>query len=106
MDNLWQDYWFLTNEIEKFLLKQDFEMVNELLNQREMLQKTIDAANSSVFLASSEGKSLLKQIDDKNHSITQILHLVRNKSQQLHSVANAYGNLGMGNSGYRMDNKS
>lgn len=103
---LWQDYLFLTNEIEKFLIKQDFDMVNELLKQREKIQRIIDSNTIDGFNGSAAGQKLFQELTDKNRHITQMLHLLRNRSQKKHTVANAYDRLGMTSTGRMMDSKS
>lgn len=106
MSNYWQDYLFLTNEIEKCLMRQDFQLANELLNQREKLQKMIEDSQDDTFRVSNEGKQMLREVAAKNSGITQILHMLRNRKQKTHAVANAYDRQGMNSLGNRMDNRS
>lgn len=106
MSNYWQDYLFLTNEIEKCLLRQDFEMTNELLNQREKLQKMIGDDQNDTFHLSDEGQKMIRAVAAKNGTITQILHTLRNRKEKTHAVATAYDRFGMSSLGNRMDSKS
>lgn len=102
----WQDYFFLTNEVEKCVMRQDFDMLNELLMQREKIQQSIDDSQDKSYIATTEGRDLLHIIAAKNSQIKQQLHMLRNQSEKNHAVANAYDRLGMGTTGYRMDSKT
>ena len=107
VEKYWRDYLFLTREIEKCLLRQDIEMVGGLLEQREKMQQMIDdCQDDDGSTATMAGQQLLKDVADKNRGITQIIHMLRNRSQKNHAAANAYDRLGMSNTGFRMDSKS
>jgi hypothetical protein len=89
---LWQDYCFLTKEMHKFLTRQDLDMFNELLNQREKLQALIERTNDPGFRFSPEGQHLLHDIQQDNQAIRQDLQLqlVNSKRQlQVFEVYNA-----------------
>ena len=88
---LWQDYRFLTKEMVKFLAKQDMELFNNLLNQRERLQTIIDQTADEGFKVSPQGRSLLSEIQQVNQDITSNMQLLLNRSKRQHQVSEAYG---------------
>ena len=87
---LWQDYRFLTKEMKKFLIEQDMELFNNLLNQRERLQAIIDQTADDGFKASPQGKSLLTEIKQVNQDMTDNMQLLLNRSKRQHQVSEAY----------------
>ena len=88
---LWQDYQFLTKEMKKFLIEQDMELFNNLMNQRERLQVIIDQTPDDGFKVSVLGKSLLSEIQQINQEIADNMQLLLNRSKQQHQVSEAYG---------------
>lgn len=88
---LWQDYRFLTREMKKFLIQQDMELFNDLMNQRERLQVIIDQNADEGFKVSPQGRSLLSEIQQMNQDITANMQLLLNRSKQQHQVTEAYG---------------
>ena len=88
---LWQDYRFLTKEMKKFLIEQDMELFNNLMNQRERLQVIIDQTPDDGFKVSVLGKSLLSEIQKVNQDLTDNMQLLLNRSKQQHQVSEAYG---------------
>lgn len=88
---LWQDYQFLTKEMKKFLIEQDMELFNSLMNQRERLQVIIEQAADDDFKVSSRGRSLLSEIQRINQDITDNMQLLLSRSKQQHQVTVAYG---------------
>ena len=88
---LWQDYQFLTKEMVKFLAKQDMELFNNLLNQRERLQAIIDQTADDGFKVSLQGRSLLSEVQQVNQDITDNLQLLLSRSKRQHQISLAYG---------------
>jgi len=88
---LWQDYRFLTKEMKKFLIEQDMELFNILLNQRERLQAIIDQTADDGFKVSPRGRSLLSEIQQVNQDITDNMQLLLSRSKRQHQVSEAYG---------------
>ena len=88
---LWQDYLFLTKEMKKFLIKQNMELFNNLLNQRERLQAIIDQTADDGFKFSSQGRNLLSEIQQINQDITGNMQLLLTRSKRQHQVSEAYG---------------
>lgn len=87
---LWQDYLFLTKEMQKFLDKQDMEMFHELMNQRERMQTLIEETLDSCFKSSPEGKKLLSQIQRENQVLMGCFQATHSKVKHHHQVAEVY----------------
>jgi hypothetical protein len=88
---LWQDYRFLTQEMAKFLTKQDMDLFYELMKQRERLQGMIDEAADEGFKNSLEGRALLIEIQQDSQLIAKRLQLQLNNGKRQQQVAAAYG---------------
>ncbi|QGG47504.1 hypothetical protein [Heliorestis convoluta] len=109
---LWHDYLFLTKEIHKSLDGQEGEMLLELLNQREELQKRIEAEQEKIvqqdpatpfFLKTEEGKKFFYDIKALNDQITIKLRQQSNKLQQHNEVSRAYEGANVSMAGMHMD---
>lgn len=104
--SLWQDYLFLTKEIERFLFKKDYDLCFELMSQRETLQEKLDACQDD-FRLTAEGRELLGSIHQRNQEILQNMQAALRIMQQQQSVSSAYDGFGGNRSvGYRVDRKS
>lgn len=104
--SLWQDYLFITKEIERFLSKKEYDLCFQLMSQRETLQLQLDAATDD-FRLTAEGRQLLSDIRNRNQTILQGMRAVLRVMQQQQSISSAYdgygGNRPVGN---RLDRKS
>ena len=103
---LWQDYIFLTQEMNKFLDKQDTDMFLELLAQRERLQLIIESKHSQEYINSEEGKGLAANIFKINNIISKKVQYILNMEQKNQNLSRAYDGLSASNLGIRMDWKS
>ena len=104
---LWQDYLFLTREINKFLDGQDSDMILELLAQRERLQSMIgENAHSQEFINSKQGQELCTEIIEINRLMTNKVQYFLNMEQNNQNLARAYDGLRNSTVGIRMDWKS
>lgn len=87
----WQDYLFLTEEMKKFLQKNDLDMFLSLLDQREMLQTELQKVQENhPFYASSEGKSLLRNIQQANQAMMRAFQMVFNGLRNRENISQAY----------------
>lgn len=102
---LWQDYHFLTQEMSKFLLRNDIDLFFELMNQREKLQAELDSCEDD-YKRTVEGKSLLEAIRMTNQGIGHRLQLLLNQAKQQETVSNAYDGYGERPVGNRLDRRS
>ncbi|MDU4959270.1 MAG: hypothetical protein E6X17_01200 [Sporomusaceae bacterium] len=104
--SLWQDYWFLTREIEHYWQKNEHDLCFDLMEQRERLQARLDTTNDD-FRLTPEGQKLLAQIRDSNGRILRFMQTSLRLMQQKQSVASAYDGYGGGGPvGNRLDQKS
>ena len=87
---LWQDYWFLTKEMAKFLTKQDMDLFYDLMSQRERLQILIDQTADDGFKVSASGRSLLTEIKQQSQTIIQKLQFALNNNKRHQQVSDAY----------------
>jgi hypothetical protein len=87
---VWRDYAFLTCELAKFVVRQDWDMFFMLLDQRETMQKLINASDDKAFATSDRGRALLLAIQVDERAITQRLRLLTNQAQIQQRIVNAY----------------
>ena len=87
---LWNDYLFLTREMETFLTRQNMDMFYELMRQRDRLQKMIGEQGDTRFAASDEAKPMIGQIRTKNDFMAKHLRLLVNSSKKRQEVNQAY----------------
>ena len=90
MEAWWRDYAFLTHEVLKFTDRQNWDMVLNLLDQRDMLQRQIDEHADREFAASSAGQALIGQIMREEQAISQKMKQSRNQAQNRQKIAKAY----------------
>lgn len=87
----WQDYLFLTEEMKKFLQKNELDMFLSLLDQREAIQKEIQTAKEDhPFYVSPEGRALLCNIQQANHAMMMAFQMVFNGLRKRENISNAY----------------
>ncbi len=87
---MWQDYLFLSKEMFRFLEEEDMDLFNELMNQRETLQKQLEAVKHQGFHRSLEGKQFLDEIRQLNQKMTFKLRYYLNRAKQQQKVDDAY----------------
>lgn len=88
--DLWRDYQFLTKEMVKFLGGQDMNLFYELLNQRGRMQANIEQTPDDGFKNSTEGQSLLSEIQQDNQIITRQLQTRFNRIKRSQQVSEIY----------------
>lgn len=86
---LWLDYWFLTREMSKFLMKKEWELFYELMRQRQIMQARIQQADDD-FKTTQEGRKLIFEIQQENNAIRQRLQFNLNRLKQHEQVSRAY----------------
>jgi len=87
----WQDYLFLTEEMKKFLQKNDLDMFLSLLDQREAIQKEIQTIQEDHFFYSSdEGRTLLCNIQQVNRAMMMAFQVVFNGLRNRENISQAY----------------
>lgn len=93
---LWQDYHFLTQEMVKFLTKQDMQLFYHLLEQRGRLQTSIEMAVDDGFKDSPAGQSLLTEIQKESQFIIAHLESRMGNSRRQYQVMETYNGKGTG----------
>lgn len=88
--DLWQDYYFLTKEMLKFLIKQDMELFYDLMNQRERLQILIEQTADDGYKQSLAGRSLLREVKLESQHILEEMLIRMGKTKRQHQVSKAY----------------
>ena len=87
---LWQDYRFLTQEMVKFLIKQDMSLFYHLLEQRGRVQSSIEEAADEVFKDSLAGQSLLIEIQKDSQIVIDHLQSRMSLSKRQFQGMKAY----------------
>lgn len=90
VEEMWRDYLFLTNEMDKFLEKNDFAFFQQLLQQREDLKKMIGDRQDTAYGKSLSGHNVLEAIHGKDKVILNKLLRMRNFAKKHLEVENAY----------------
>ena len=99
---LWQKYLVLTDELLKFIDKQDIDTFLELISQRDKLIENMKALPENDFRKTEECQNMIEQIKPMD---TQIMYKARawlNKSRRQNSAVKSYDITGTaGNFGIR-----
>lgn len=90
---LWQDYFFLTKEMIKFLEGKDLDLFFELMKQREHLQEMIESAVGDTYASSPEGQMFLRSLQQEDQRMVLTLQFTYNNARNQRNAANAYDNL-------------
>ncbi len=86
----WEDYLFLTREMDKFLASQDFAMFTELADQREKLQTIIEEMAARDYLRTPRGQEIAAVVRKQDKAMHDKLLLLINRARQDRTVAQAY----------------
>ncbi len=107
IEALWLDYQFLTREIAKFIDKQDYDIVSNLLAQQERLQAIICEQEDCEFRQSERGKALLQAIQCEHQKAMQKMQFMLNQSKRRRAISQAYeGNTSVFAIGDNMNRKT
>ena len=102
---LWQKYSMLTDEMKKFLEKNDIDQFLELQKQRDQFDKMIAEEPEKSYIKSEEGQILLKKLIFLNKAIHITGQQWLNGTRMNHNVGHSYEALGQVTSGRRIDGK-
>lgn len=103
---LWNDYLFLTKEMEKFLDKPDLDLFYELVSQRERLQSMIESRQQQFSNEEPPGDDVVAEIHRVNQVVTNKLRYAINREDHHHNISLAYDGYGSRPIGMGMDWKS
>jgi hypothetical protein len=90
MEDLWQNYSFLTYEMMKFLARKEWDLFFEIMRQREKVQELIDVAPDTTFRQKAEGRKMLEMIREDNSRIILALQQMIGEMKQKHNVTQTY----------------
>ncbi|HWQ89281.1 MAG TPA: hypothetical protein VN374_04845 [Desulfitobacteriaceae bacterium] len=90
MEDLWQNYSFLTYEMIKFLSRKEWELFFEIMRQREKVQELIDAAPDSAFRQRPEGRKMLEMLSQDNSRIILALQQMIYEMKHKHAISQTY----------------
>jgi len=91
---LWLTYFSLTEEMLKFLEREDIDMFLQLFSQREKLQKLVEGLGPNVWTKTDEGHALYQRLKPVDMQVQYKARLWLNKSKHKNEVARAYDSLG------------
>lgn len=100
---LWEKFLRLTQEMLRFLEKENIDMFLELLTQRLALQKNIEALSNDTYHLTPEGKALIAQINPLNRQIQYRTQLWLNTTKRNQTMARAYDSLGYSATGHQLN---
>lgn len=90
MENLWQDYCFLTREMATFIARQELDMFYELQNQRLQLQTMIEETADFEYLQTEAGREMVREVQDADAQMATQLRGSMNRLTQQRQVRHAY----------------
>ena len=93
--DLWQEYLYYTRELKKFLIAEDLDMFQILLQERERLQE---------FICCPPEKEIYDEVDELNREMTMLLSQKKNKLERQNQVSQAYDGYSQNQLGHWMDN--
>ncbi len=94
---LWNRFLMLTQEMQKFIMKDDVDMFLSLLEQRINLQKEIEKLGVTGFEQSEAGQVLGEKIKALCIDIQCKSQIWLNRAKGQERKVSAYGSLGYGN---------
>lgn len=87
---LWEKYLMLTQEMLKFINKQDTDTFMELVTQRDSLIELLDEIEDKSYLKEEEFQEIGKQIIPLDREIMYKARAWLNKSRRQNSMVKAY----------------
>lgn len=105
LSELWRDYDFLTTEMAKMLGRQDMDVFQELMSQRERLQTFINEMDGKDFLSHVANQNLLRKIAVQENAIANSLRRFINHAQQQQQVSQSYDQFSAQRQNYYLDRK-
>ena len=93
MQQLWQDYLFLSKELHKFTAADDMGMLQNLMEQRETMLTLIKEAenhDTEGYIKNEEGQKLIKEIVALDAQLQKKIAIERNLLKKNMEVSTAY----------------
>ena len=92
--SLWQQFLALTQEMKKFIDKDDVDMFFDLAKQRETVFRWIEALPADDFRGTPEGEALLAELKPLDLAMQQAaqrwLNTARHRSESVEAYTRAY----------------
>ena len=90
MENLWQDYQFLTREMATFIARQELDLFYELQSQRLQLQAMIEEQGDRAYLQTEAGREMVREVQAADALMATQLRGNMNRLTQQRQVRHAY----------------
>jgi len=90
LQSKWEDYLFLTREMQKFLSRNDLKMFFTLVEQRGKIQAELEKLKNKTYQESPAGKKLLSEIQQANQELMNQFNLVFNTMKRRKNISQAY----------------
>ena len=90
-ETLWKKYLMLTQEMKKFLDRQDIDMTLSLMDQRVVIFDKLQALERDDFRDTEAGKSLLDELQPVDLAVQRAARGWLNKSRQQNTAVRSYG---------------
>ncbi len=88
---LWKKYLILTQEMKKFLDRQDIDMTLSLMDQRVAIFDKLQALERDDFRDTDAGKALLAELQPVDLAVQSAARGWLNKSRRQNTAVRAYG---------------
>jgi len=92
--SLWLTYFSLSEEMLKFIERENIDVFLQLFEQREQVQKLLEEQGASDWTKTEEGQLLYQKMKPVDMQIQYKSRLWLNKSKHKNEVAKAYDSLG------------
>jgi hypothetical protein len=92
--SLWLTYFSLSEEMLKFIERENIDVFLQLLGQREEVQKILEQQEANDWPRTKEGQALYQKIKPVDMQVQYKARLWLNKSKHKNEVAKAYDSLG------------
>ena len=102
-ETLWRKYLLLTQEMKKFLDRQDIDMTLGLMEQRTRLFDELQSLAGDDFKGTAKGQALLAELKPLDQALQQAARTWLNKSRRRNTAVRSYGApsfSGFGDSGH------
>lgn len=91
---LWLTYFSLSEEMLKFIERENIDVFLQLFGQREKIQELLEKQGSCDWPQTAEGQALYQKIKPVDMQIQYKARVWLNKSKHKNEVARAYDTLG------------
>jgi hypothetical protein len=91
---LWGKFYILTQEMLKFIERDNTEMFLQLLEQRLRIQQLLEELDNKTWTRTAEGQVFFQKISPLDMQIQYKARCWLNKTKQSQDVARAYDSLG------------